>query len=146
MNELRINDSSMTWEHFSWQDDLLMYDGVPLTGVVYNEFPNGSLEYEESYKDGLKDGEYREWHPNGRKKCEEIRDRGALHGKSTEWHENGNLRLVSEYEHGVRMKSSEWDPNGKLITTTEIDRNSELYSFVETIRQRKSGASGKAQG
>ena len=91
-------------------DDLLEYDGdvrlwngKPFTGIGYDEYPNGQLEYENNYRDGLPVGLQREWFPNGQIKKEVHAISGLGSSKVTIWHANSQIQLNIGYLLGNRF-------------------------------------------
>ena len=56
---------------------MLFYQGKPFTGIAYDVYLNGQLQFEETYKDGKRDG-LAQW-----------------------WNENGQLRLETAYKDGL---------------------------------------------
>ncbi len=66
------------------------YKGSPFTGIVYENEKDGSLAWEEEYKNGFQEGWIRYYHKNGRIKKEfNMHNNLELEGRI--WDENGNL-------------------------------------------------------
>lgn len=132
---VRIEDSDPNWD---WDEDLLVFQGVPFSGVTFRNYPNGSCEFEFTYLDGFRDGPQREFFENEEVKEEWIAQRGAAIGEVRKWHENGQLKSLGNYEFGVELSYDEWDATGKLVESRRIDKDSELMKYVETMRERAS--------
>ena len=58
-------------------------------------YPNGKLEAERSYKEGIPHGYHREWHENGILASEVCYHNGAPEGIGKQWDKEGNL--ISSY-------------------------------------------------
>ena len=77
-------------------------EGELLTGVVFGNFNNGKLEFEENYKDGLKNGFDRQWTKNGQLVYERSYINGKRNGTYKDWDKKGQLRWEKEYENGLK--------------------------------------------
>jgi antitoxin component YwqK of YwqJK toxin-antitoxin module len=121
-----------------FNDDQRIYNGNPFTGVAYEEYPNGILKREITYKDGFENGLCRDWYPSGQLKCEWNALRGRAKGKLTKWHENGTIKAISEHDFGLELKYQEWTSDGQLVTARQIDTNSNLYkNMIELDRRQR---------
>jgi antitoxin component YwqK of YwqJK toxin-antitoxin module len=104
---------------------LLYYRGQPFSGVQVERFPDGRPAIEIGYRDGLKDGESREyattgalrsrlryragkreglqesWFIEGPKRSEEHYKNGMLDGVQTEWHLSGAVFKRQTYADGI---------------------------------------------
>ena len=68
---------------------------------IFNEkHANGQKEYEDTSKNGRKDGLHTEWYKNGQKSGEATYKDGKLDGLWTEWHENGQKKREETYKNG----------------------------------------------
>lgn len=63
-------------------------------------YPNGKLEAERSYKQGVPNGYHREWHENGILASEICFNYGAPEGIGRQWDKNGNLIVNYEIVNG----------------------------------------------
>jgi antitoxin component YwqK of YwqJK toxin-antitoxin module len=124
-------------EHLHWDDDVTVFNGLPFTGVAFLEYPNAVLKREAYYKDGFEEGLVREWHANGKLKREWLAVHGRAEGKVTEWHDNGMVKSVGEYEYGVELRFGEWNEFGALVKSRTINMESELFKYVQKMRQTK---------
>jgi antitoxin component YwqK of YwqJK toxin-antitoxin module len=132
----RINE-----ERLHRDDDVTVFNGLPFTGAAYLEYPNSVLKREASYRDGFEEGVVKEWHPNGKLKREWFAIHGRAEGKVTEWHDNGTLKSSGEYESGVELRYEEWSDDGVLVKRRTIDMGSELFKYLQELRQKNHGRS-----
>jgi antitoxin component YwqK of YwqJK toxin-antitoxin module len=102
------------------EDGRMMLRGVLLTGVALENWPDGSLASEISFREGLQHGPTIGWHPNG-EKCEEvIYDSGRAFGIHRQWHANGVLKLEEEIGvDGFQVRVANWDENGVPSVVSE---------------------------
>ena len=86
----------------------------PITGVYKARQGNG-LWVEANYKDGKRDGVYKEYDKNGKLSKEKNYEDGWLDGVFKVYHVNGNLGIEGNYEDGKRDGVHKYyDENGKL--------------------------------
>ncbi len=98
-------------------DGTVLFEGAPFTGEVVDHWPDGTVQSLTTYRDGVEDGPYREWHRNGTLRTEGRSDlrHGAV-GVWREWDASG--RLVSEKsfgEDGELDTVRRWDRDGRLV-------------------------------
>jgi len=109
------------------QDGLIYYESKLFNGKESGYYPkpkvtdaerndNGpNLEYEGSYKDGIKEGSWKRWYENGNLHIEEHYKEGKYEGLNRAWYNNGQLSHETNYKGGERhglVKS--WYENGQL--------------------------------
>jgi antitoxin component YwqK of YwqJK toxin-antitoxin module len=128
-------------DELEFDGDQTTYNGRPFTGVGLLQYPNSRPKREVKYVNGFEEGPCREWYPNGQLKRDWFAVRGQAHGRVTEWYENEKRKSVGEYEHGVELRYDEWSDTGQLLVSREIDKASELFKYLEQVRE-KSGAKG----
>jgi antitoxin component YwqK of YwqJK toxin-antitoxin module len=112
------------------------YGDSPLTGLVFDFYPNrrpsylaffwrgkrvgterqwypdGGLWSEEEYAGGLPNGEWRMWYPDGKvKRLAHYRD-GERDGEMFGWHPNGQLSDYNFYERGREITHKAWISDG----------------------------------
>lgn len=109
--------------------------GKPFTGLAYEKYDNGELNYFSFYEDGMAHGLQREFYSNGHLKTEEYMKYGQLHGESKSWYENGNIRSVTMYEHSIALEKREWDSSGNLILEIKLERTDDHYTILESRRE-----------
>ena len=90
------------------------YQGVPFTGVAYEQHPDGSLVAETEYRNGLELGWARDYHPDGQMASEHYRGVFGPEGVAREWYPNGRLSREAFYEDGVPLSKRGWDEQGNL--------------------------------
>jgi antitoxin component YwqK of YwqJK toxin-antitoxin module len=126
-------------------DDLVLYQGHPFTGVAYDLFASGDLYHETNYQDGLPHGYWRDWYPTGQMKFESECQEGVRHGRTTRWYPNGAMQFIAQYEFGIETDYCEWDESGKIVlervlTPDSPGANYSLLLARRMARQKKSTA------
>jgi antitoxin component YwqK of YwqJK toxin-antitoxin module len=90
-------------------------DGELLTGIVFGSFEDGTLQYEESYKNGKKDGVDKFWYSNGQLRWESYYVNGKIDGVERRWYKNGQMWSEINFKNGeAEGIKKEWSKNGKL--------------------------------
>ena len=94
----------------------------PFTGVIYEcpEYLGGKLSYIQNWKNGVRDGDQKDWYENG--KLEDIRtySDGKLIGTSYHYYENGSLKSTREYLDGKEDSIiTKYDEKGNLVEKIE---------------------------
>lgn len=69
-------------------------------------YPNGTLEREYNYQNGIENGRFILYHPNGNLKQEQEFENGSLHGPQFKYGLNGETLEHNHYNKGQRV-----DPN-----------------------------------
>jgi antitoxin component YwqK of YwqJK toxin-antitoxin module len=77
------------YDDISFDDQLALLDDAPFTGIIYATHPDGGLELEYNYVEGLPSGIQRQWYPGGQleKEWDAVRGKGSVW--SRQWHPNG---------------------------------------------------------
>lgn len=79
----------------------------------YRESMGEKLLVDGNYRDGLKDGQWEEWHENGIPKSSQLWEKGSPQGWLRTYHPSGNLKLKVEFENGKKKGFEEsWYDNG----------------------------------
>ncbi|MDB4710790.1 hypothetical protein OAF16_03570 [Flavobacteriales bacterium] len=96
---------------------LTYYKGEPFTGVLIEEYIDGSLKSEFEYENGLKSGLGRSWDENENLIKEyNYGFHGFKHGDFKEWHSNGQLFKEGEYFEGKKFGSFKlYNEKGNLL-------------------------------
>lgn len=117
------------------EDGLSYYDGEPFTGVAYAEWPDGTLESESEYREGLPWGKSKSWHKDGNlfAECEMFQD--ALHGFAREWSANGQLISEIKAEYGIVLRERRWNEQGELLEDYELKETDS--DFTQLLEYRK---------
>jgi hypothetical protein len=108
-------------DDLEWEGQLQTWNGAPFTGIEVWRFPNGGVESETAYKDGLSDGLARTWDEQGQLRSQFTCRLGAMHGNCKKWHANGQLAEDGNYEWGVRLDEKAYDEQGALTSTFIMD-------------------------
>jgi antitoxin component YwqK of YwqJK toxin-antitoxin module len=132
---MRIHEDNLHYE-----DDALVLNGKPFTGIGYADFPNGRLRREVMYVNGFPEGRCREWHENGQISKEWLAERGVAPSKTTEWYGNGQIKSLCLREHGVELEYQEWSQDGELVTKRTLIEGSPMHQVL--LRMRKLKAEG----
>ena len=142
-------------ELLEFDDDLALLDGIPFTGIVRSQFPDGMLEYSGRYRDGLREGLNERWYPNGQIFNRGIAIRGAGSSETWTWYPDGTLR--SDRRNGDRGFPSDlrsWDANGDEIDpasqpeTNRADVLGELFDRAVRLKTavKRDGATDAESG
>ena len=143
----RVGKWVWAYENGQPRFELLYRDGTRLKGTGWH--PNGKIESEMSFEDGLPNGPRRRWDENGHLRHERFYIGGKLDGKETIrdhngavlytahhkageldgeviwWYPDGSPRWTTQYEAGVKTGTwSQWAPDGDLLmeSTWKADR------------------------
>lgn len=141
----------------------------PLTGTFARYYDNGQVEFEMSFRKGVRNGPTTRWNENGIKEsCERFvngeknglsfywhpngqlaektqRVDGIPHGKVQEWHDNGQRKLIGTFACGIGIgKLTEWTlEGGKSVTTSKRNGNIErVVLYHQNGRKSKEEISG----
>jgi antitoxin component YwqK of YwqJK toxin-antitoxin module len=121
MSDLRVHVGQTTVD----EGEIVLYNGAPLTGDVYNTAPNGTLITAKSYRDGLEEGVQREWFPDGTPESEYRVEDNLLVGETLDWHSNGRLARRQVFdEYGELQAREVWDDEGTLQADESFDYRS----------------------
>jgi antitoxin component YwqK of YwqJK toxin-antitoxin module len=82
---------------------MLFYQGKPFTGIAYEVYSEGQLNFEIEIKDGKTDGLGQEWYDNGQLHWEANFKDGQPDGLFQEWDEDGQLEREETYKDGERI-------------------------------------------
>ncbi|TRW18248.1 toxin-antitoxin system YwqK family antitoxin [Glacieibacterium frigidum] len=100
------------YDDLEFDDDLALLNGVPFTGIVFSMHPNGRLEAETRYTDGLPDGLSEWFYPDGRLESRNIAVRGRGSSESWNWHPNGVLAEYRRDENQRPVELRKWNEQG----------------------------------
>ena len=92
-------------------------DETLANGVFLKKYRNGTVEVVGVYKDGLKEGPWKEFRNNGRLKLNSNYDKGKLNGLWEWFHDNGNIRERGFYKIGDRI--GEWQSFDRFGNNTK---------------------------
>jgi antitoxin component YwqK of YwqJK toxin-antitoxin module len=117
-------------------DGLYYYDNTPFTGMVYAIYPDGSMEYEGEYREGVSWGVTKEWYPEGQLAYESTCRNGGLHGIERRWHNNGVLASESTGEYGILVRKQQWNEQGKLTEEYQLREDNPDWKKILELRQK----------
>ena len=115
---------------------------IPITGLVYELYSNGNLDYYCNYENGLKNGDYVMFFEDGKIKSFVTMYQGVSHGTEIHWHRNGNMKSESITKYGYDMAKRVWNESGELIaeTTEPNDLAKAMIEKYEKLRGRANNA------
>jgi antitoxin component YwqK of YwqJK toxin-antitoxin module len=125
-------------EDCDFDEDLVVYQNIPFTGVLISNYDDGNLQNKSEYLNGLPHGLCEEFYANGKLKKTWNAENGRVTGIEKEFYENGLLKMEENSEYGVLLSTKKWDENGNLVSSQEIDQDSDMYGYVIKCRERKS--------
>jgi antitoxin component YwqK of YwqJK toxin-antitoxin module len=133
------NSPRVPSEELDFDDDQVFhYQGMPFTGVAYEEESGGDVS-ETAYAYGLLEGASRVWHSSGSLKSEAAFYRGAGHGRARKFREDGTLESETIYEFGIVVRSSEFDESGNVVGRFELSEDSPNHALLQAYRAEFEG-------
>lgn len=90
---------------------------------------DGNVDYIESYKDGLLDGESAWFSRKGIKLLSENYSKGKLHGDQSSYYDNGQLKSVVKYVNGRVDGIIAYDKNGKILHQSIFKNGTGAWKF-----------------
>jgi antitoxin component YwqK of YwqJK toxin-antitoxin module len=125
----------VTSEQLDYPGDGLYYrDGQPFTGVVESRLPDGMLEAEAQYREGLLWGRKRSWHRSGGLEFDAECAWGGYHGRVREWYEDGRVAADLEYQYAVRVRGTRWDDQGRVTEEFVLSEGDPAYEILQAAR------------
>lgn len=91
----------------------------PFEGKAIMRYPNGQLQYEAEYQDGLRHGRVVTFYPTGAKESDGMMDRGVYHGNVTYFHPDGTVKSQALFEHGNAMSENSGATGRENLLQTE---------------------------
>ncbi len=96
------------------QGELVYYAGSPLSGKVYDLYPDGDTLFTVCYVDGRKDGLYLSWFENGRKAEQRTFVGGRRQGTHKGWWPSGKQKFCYQYDNDLlNGQVKEWYSSGQ---------------------------------
>lgn len=103
-------------DEVSWDDGLVVHDGVAFTGEVVEKAPDGGIVAVTTYVDGYPDGLSTEWYPSGQLKARGATRRARAVGLHQAWYPNGQLATERTFDdQGHPLSTREWGETGRLV-------------------------------
>lgn len=123
------------YDSLDYIDYCMCLNGEPYSGVAFSLYDNGRLEFEVTFRDGIRMGLRRAWFDSGVLSEECTMFKGVLHGKKREWHRNGQLAEEAEYEIGILVRQKCWDEHGGLTEEFQLAGNDPAAKQLELYRE-----------
>ncbi|PTL76556.1 toxin-antitoxin system YwqK family antitoxin [Vitiosangium sp. GDMCC 1.1324] len=117
-------------------EQLMVWEGKPFTGIAVEFFPDGKLQSEVPHLDGVEHGLKRAWYPSGQLGKEANLWYGSLHGYLRKWDEQGRLIHEMLGELGVGIAEKRWDEQGRLIRDWHINPKDDMYEILQLCRKK----------
>ena len=117
-------------------EQLIVWNGRPFTGIAVEFFPDGTLCSEVPHLEGVRHGLIRAWYPSGQLRKEANLWQGGLHGYKREWDEQGHLVSDELGELGIGIAEKRWDEQGRLIRDWRIGTKDNLYELLLIKREK----------
>ena len=113
---------------FEVSTSALLFENKPFTGVLKRDRDDENGEALCHYRNGKKDGVFKEWYLNGEIKEVSLFKEGELHGRRICYWPNGVKRYHVNYVNGhMDGVYEEWDENG-------ISKQTKIYYKGKLIR------------
>lgn len=105
---------------FRSEADLAYLDGELFSGIAYELAPEGWLDEEVSYRDGMPWGKARVWYGPGTIEAQLELVRGVRHGIRRGWNERGGTIAEEAYAYGLWIWGKYYDDEGRLIAEERL--------------------------
>ena len=117
------NEPRIDYDELELDDQLALLNGMPFTGVVTSRYPDGALESEGRYREGLPEGEQRRWYPDGQLERRWIAIRGKGSSEEWSWRPDGRPRSHRRNEGWRPVELEAWDEAGRPIDYASLDES-----------------------
>lgn len=114
-----VNFDDLHYDYDNYGDAVL--EGSPkdnqklFTGLCYELYENGQIEYYAFYKEGFIDGEMVEFYIDGKVKSVSHLSHGRSNGVCKTFYPTGEQKSVAIEVDGITVESTEWDMEGNII-------------------------------
>jgi len=126
--------------------DLAMtFGGQLFTGIAFETRPDGSLESETAFRDGLQTGICRRWSPSGALLVEDNFWIGSKHGVCRTWFDGGQPASEATYEYSIKTSERTWDRNGRLLKDWRLAETDPNFASLELLRKSYANQSTLSQ-
>ena len=131
----KTHEAALSW---FYRNDITFNNNITFPdGKCVGWHDNGIKEYEKFFKNGKKDGEWREWwYETGRIKCREFYKNGMRNGELIDWYSNGKIKCKVFYKNGHGDGEwREWYETGRIKCIEfykNKKRNGERVKWYET--------------
>ena len=110
----------------------------PFTGKVVWRHPDGKLQQETAYVDGLEHGAEIWWHEDGTRAGQSAYERGVLHGATTQWYPGGKqMEMQTQFQNGKQ--------EGQEIWWHDTGQTKNITPFKAGQREGKAKGTGKGE-
>jgi antitoxin component YwqK of YwqJK toxin-antitoxin module len=110
--------------------------GKHFTGAAYQLHPDGWLQSEIEYVDGVRDGMARYYFTSGQVKSEIFARRNLAWRLERDWRENGWLQREAVYVFDLLVYERAWDHAGAVVRDYEISERDPNYARFDDARAR----------
>jgi antitoxin component YwqK of YwqJK toxin-antitoxin module len=110
---------------------IVVYNDKPITGVIYENHPEGWLWSERYCVEGYYTGPSFGYFSNGKLREEAYMLFNGAHGLQREWNDKGQLIRVGYCLTAVRIFERTFDNNGKLIKEFILSEDSFNYELLK---------------
>ena len=94
---------------------IMYYESELFSGIGFDIYEDGELQYESNYKDGKENGFYKEWYENGQLRYEGNYKDGKEDGIHKGWYKNGQMEYESNSQDGKEHGEFwGWNQNGQI--------------------------------
>ncbi|MDC6460800.1 hypothetical protein PQY88_00835 [Gammaproteobacteria bacterium] len=77
------------------------YNGVPLTGILIENFENGQLQFKGNFKKGKKEGVVDFYYRNGQLRKRQHHIKGKITGIQEQYYEDGQLEFKGTFKDNI---------------------------------------------
>jgi antitoxin component YwqK of YwqJK toxin-antitoxin module len=132
----RIRRSEVELEE---ENDFFIND-EPITGVLYEVYENGQLQYEKTIVNSILEGLFESWYSNGQLKSTGSYQKNKKEGTWSSYFSNAQLESSIEYLQGHIVKKEKLNECGNLIEKLETDfKNGGKTEKTKILRWNKQG-------
>lgn len=100
---------------------------IPYTGIIYNLYKSGKLNWETNYVNGLRDGKDVTYFEDGSIKTEGAYKNDKAVGETKTYHLNGKLYILKSH-----------DDNGKVTSIKRYDDKGVIKSETKYVNEKRS--------
>lgn len=112
--------------------------GKPFTGITYELFPNGDLNYYSYYVDGFSHGIYLKFYTGGNIKSKQHIKYGVVNGIEETWFDNGQKKSIAKYDNGICLNLKEWNIDNEMAVTKKEPTEQDLKMLSNKKKWNKS--------
>ncbi|UOQ72682.1 toxin-antitoxin system YwqK family antitoxin [Hymenobacter cellulosilyticus] len=114
---------------------LCLWEGQPFTGVGVELYPDGTLQAESLFRNGIDTRIGSLWYVTGQLRRRATANEANHTMQVTEWYENGKLKSQTTYEHGIKTAEQSWNEQGDLLTDFHLTEQDEYYPALLRYRE-----------